>query len=110
MLARGTNPASQQNLGVDPLTGRAMDTPGYHPVNNPAPNPFSTYEPGVGGLSVPPSPALFLINTNPQGLQGFTIPKGHGLAWEQQLFDSLHLLILMMYMDLWILFPISRWT
>ena len=24
--------------------------------------------------------------------------------------DSLHLLILTMYMDLWILFPVSRWT
>ena len=24
--------------------------------------------------------------------------------------DSLRLLILMMYMDLWILFPVSRWT
>ena len=66
-----------------------MDTPGYHPVNNPNPNPFSTYEPGMGGFSVPPPPAPFPVNTNTQGLRGFTIPMGCGLAWEQQLCDML---------------------
>ena len=45
-----------------------MDTPGYHPVNNPAPNSFSTYEPRMGGFLVPPPPALFPNNTNTQGL------------------------------------------
>ena len=68
MLVHGTNTDNQQCWGVDPIAGRAMDTPGYHPVNNPNPNPFSTYEPGMGGFLVPPPPAPFPIIANPQGL------------------------------------------
>ena len=92
MLVKGTSPENQQNFRVDPTTGRAMDTPGNHPVHNPNPNPFGTYAPGMGGLSVPPAvpaPPTFPMNTNAQGLRGFTIPTGCGLAWEQQLQDTL---------------------
>ena len=80
MLVKGTTPENQQNFGVNPTTGRAMDTPGYHPLSNPNPNPF--------GTSVP-APAQFPMNRNTQGLQGFTIPTGCGPAWEQQLRDIL---------------------
>ena len=89
MLVKGTSPENQQNFRVDPTTGRAMDTPVNHPVHNPNPNPFGTYAPGMGGLSVPSPPAPFPMNTNTQGLHGFMIPTGHGLAWEQQLCDTL---------------------
>ena len=56
-----------------------MDTPGYNPVINPNPNPFST---------IVPAPATLPMNTNAQGLHGFMIPMGHGPAWEQQLRDT----------------------
>ena len=63
---------------------------GYHPVQNPNPNPFGTNEPveDPTPLSVP-APATFLVNRNQQGLRGFTIPTGCGPAWEQQLRDML---------------------
>ena len=92
MLVIGTAPENQQNFGVDPTTGRALDTLGYHPVQNPNPNPFSSEEPGFESNPIPPAvpaPTTFLLNRNNQGLRGFTIPMGHGLAWEQQLHDTL---------------------
>ena len=82
MLVQGTSPENQRNFGVDPTMGRATDTPGYHPVHNPNPNPFGF------GTSVP-TPATLPMNTNAQGLHGFTIPMGCGLAWEKQLQDTL---------------------
>ena len=92
MLVQETSPENQQNFGVDPTSGWAMDTPGYHPVQNPNPNPFSTEEPDLERNPIPPAvpaPATFLMNRNNQGLQGFTIPTGCGPAWEQQLCDML---------------------
>ena len=80
MLVQGTSPESQQCFGFDPTTGRATDTPGYHPVKNPNPDLFSTED---------PTPATFPINRNQQGLRGFTIPTGCGPTWEQQLRDML---------------------
>ena len=84
MLVRGTAPEVQQRFGVDPTTGRAMDMPGYHPVLTPNPNPFNTEgmveNPAPRPVAAPPT---FPMNTNQQGLRGFTIPTGHGLAWEQ---------------------------
>ena len=79
MLVQGTTPENQRRWGVDPSTGRAMDTPGYHPVRNPNPSPLRP---------VAASPT-FPGNTNEQGLRGFTIPTGRGPAWEQQLRDTL---------------------
>ena len=63
---------------------------GYHPVQNPNPNPFGTNEPvkDPTPCSVP-APATFPVNRNQQGLRGFTIPTGRGPAWEQQLHDTL---------------------
>ena len=75
MLVQGTSPENQQQWGVNPNTGRApIDMEGL--VENPPPRPV-----------VAPPP--FLANTNQQGLRGFTIPVGRGLAWEQQLRDTL---------------------
>ena len=45
-------------------------------AENPAPRPVA-------------APPTFPMNTNQQGLHGFTIPTGRGLAWEQQLRDTL---------------------
>ena len=36
-----------------------------------------------------PAPPTFPMNTNQQGLPGFTIPTGREPAWEQQLRDML---------------------
>ena len=81
MLVQGTDPDNQRRWGVDPNTGRATDTPLLAPRPNPTPlNMEGLTEEG------PPS---FPTNTNQQGLRGFTIPMGHGPAWEQQLRDTL---------------------
>ena len=75
MLVHGTSPENQRLWGVDPSTGRA-------PINmegldeNPPPRPVA-------------APPTFPMNTNQQGLRGFTIPMGRGPAWEQQLRDTL---------------------
>ena len=61
-----------------------MDTPGYHPVQNPNPNPF--YEDSTPHVQ---APTMIPLNTNQQGLRGFTIPTGRGPAWEQQLCDTM---------------------
>ena len=45
-------------------------------AENPAPCPVA-------------APPTFPMNTNQQGLRGFTIPTERGLAWEQQLRDTL---------------------
>ena len=142
MLVQGTSPENQRNFGVDPTMGRAMDTPGYHPVHNPNPNPFGF------GTSVP-MPTTLPMNTNAQGLHGSQFlwdvdwlgsnsskiryehdinvinqpnKPGHLWLWKNRTHlvlcnpdglpesDSLRLPILTMYMDLWILFPVSRWT
>ena len=68
-----------------------MDTPGYHPVQNPNPDPLSTEDLGFKPSIPPPvpAPATFPVNRNQQGLCGFTIPTGRGPAWEQQLRDML---------------------
>ena len=90
MLVQGNAPEAQKRFGVDPATGRATDTLGYHPVLNPNPNPFNmegmVENPAPRPVAAPPT---FPMNTNQQGLCGFTIPTGHGPAWEQQLRDTL---------------------
>ena len=57
---------------------------------NPNPNPFNTEgmveNPALHPVAVPPT---FPMNTNQQGLRGFTIPMGCGPAWEQH-HDTLH--------------------
>ena len=86
MLVRGTSPENQRRFGVDPCTGRATDRTG----NIPAPNPFGINMEGLVENPPPmPAPPTFPINTNQQGLPGFTSPMGRGLAWEQQLCDTL---------------------
>ena len=62
--------------------GRATD----RPENVPAPNPFEGL---VENPPPMPAPPTFPMNTSQQGLPGFTIPTGHGPAWEQQLRDML---------------------
>ena len=67
--------------------------PGYHPVHNPNPELPVIHPPpnliNTEGLTEG-APPTFPTNTNQQGLRGFTIPMGHGPAWEQQLRDTLH--------------------
>ena len=53
------------------------------PVIHPPPLPLN-----MEGLTEG-APPTFPVNTNNQGLRGFTIPMGHGPAWEQQLRDTL---------------------
>ena len=74
MLVQGTSPENQLRWGVNPNTGRApINMEGL--VENPPP------------VEAPPT---FPVNTNQQGLRGFTVPAGRGPAWEQQLCDTLH--------------------
>ena len=98
MLVQGTTPENQRQWGVDPNTGRATDTLGYHPVRNPDPGPAFAPRPVLQSNPTPlnmeglteEGPPTFLTSTNQQGLRGFTIPTGRGPAWEQQLRDTLH--------------------
>ena len=88
MLVRGTSPENQRRFGVDPSTGRATDRTGNIPVQNI--NPYGINMDDLVEAPPPvPAPPTFPINTNQQGLPGFTIPTGRGLAWEQQLRDTL---------------------
>ena len=73
MLVQGTSPENQLRWGVNPSTGRApINMEGL--VENPPP------------VEAPPT---LPMNTNQQDLHGFTVPMGHGPAWEQQLRDTL---------------------